>query len=385
MKHIEKYPVSTLSLLPLYTRERLLQWLSIADICQLEDTTFVKGISMADIWNFIPLEDCIDDDDEVNEMQTMEYLVDEMGRAQFHKTILYGAVVSGYFGLAQGCYVGRSFLLPSQTIKFLYGIRNFTVTDASIYKTQRYHNSLIFPPRYQDKADIHQIKDIIDATISCFRGELPKILVNLLNCCPCYEYIYLLCDIRYLSIVGVRGKEPACESLIFAHNVVKQATHLEVLSLHGRGYPHGYFESDPLSLDCLCSELSHHPIYWSNMRILEILDCCPGYSVSLEIFDQLISAYLSAPTNYAQKVTLVGVSVLSDHEHQSLSFDHDYLQFKTIKLVDCQFILKHRATSFKTILASWIGQEINVLQEDDNDVDAVSFQVVKSSSHLPVN
>ena len=372
MKHIEKYAVSTLSLLPLSTRERLLQWLSIADICQLENTTFLKGIDMANYWNFFPLEDYIDD--EVNEMQTMEYLLDEMGRAQFHKAILYGAVVGGYFGLAQGCYVGRSFLLPAQTIKFLYGIKNFTVTDVNVYKTQRYHNSLSFPPRYRDKADIHRTEDIIDATVNCFRGELPKILVNLLSCCTEFKYIHLLRDLRYLSIVGVRMKEPVYESLIFAHDIAKQATHLEVLSLHGRSYPHGCFESDPLSLDYLCSELSHHPTFWSNMRILEILDCCPGYTASQEIFDQLISAFLSAPTNHAQRVTLVGTSVLSDQEHKSLSFDQDYLQFKTIKFVNCQFILKHRAISFKAILASWIGKEVNVLEEDDN-VDAVSFQV----------
>lgn len=315
----------------------------------------------------------------------MEYLLDEMGRAQFHKDILYGAVVGGYFGLAQGCYGGRSFLFRNQTVKFLYGIRNFIVTDVNIYKTQRYHNSLSFPPRYRDKADIHRTEDIIEVIISCFRGELPKILVNLLKCSLHSEYIHLLCDLRYLSIVGVRPKESVYESLTFACDVVKQSTHLEVLSLHGRSYVQGYFESDPLSLDYLCSELSHHPTYWPNMRILEILDCCPGYTVSQEIFDQLISAYLSAPTHCAQRVTLVGASVLSDHEHQSLSFDHDYLQFKTIKLVNCQFILKHRAISFKTILASWIGQEIIVVEEDDNNIDAVSFQVVKSSSHLPAN
>ena len=88
------------------------------------------------------------------------------------------------------------------------------------------------------------------------------------------------------------------------------------------------------------------------MRILEILDCCPGYTALQVIFDQLISAFLSAPTNHAQSVTLVGTSVLSDHEHQSLSFDQDYRWIKTTKFVNCQFILKHRAISFKTILAS---------------------------------
>ena len=88
------------------------------------------------------------------------------------------------------------------------------------------------------------------------------------------------------------------------------------------------------------------------MQILEILDCCPGYTALQVIFDQLISAFLSVPTDHAQRVTLVGTLVLSDHEHQSLSFDQDYQQIKTIKFVNCQFILKPRAISFKTILAS---------------------------------
>lgn len=159
VKHIEKFPISTLSLLPLSTRDRLLQWLSITDIYLLEDTPFVKGIDMAKLWNFFPLDDYIDDEE--NEMQNMEYLLNEMGRAKFHKAILYGAVISGYFGFAQGCYQGRSFLKEQRIIKFLYGIRNFTVTHVTVCKTQKYHNSLSFPPRYRDKADIHLSKDII--------------------------------------------------------------------------------------------------------------------------------------------------------------------------------------------------------------------------------
>ena len=56
---------------------------------------------MADLLNFLPLDEYIDNQE--NEMQNMQYLLNEMGRVRFHKAILYGAVIGGYFGLAQGC------------------------------------------------------------------------------------------------------------------------------------------------------------------------------------------------------------------------------------------------------------------------------------------
>ena len=109
----------------------------------------MKGIDMGDYWNICTFE--------ANEMQDMEYLLQEMGKAQFYKTIFYGAVVSCYFGLVQDCYLGQPFVVPQDTfdkcaIKFFYGIRSLTPSDDK--KTCICHGFLI-PPRYQDKANLY--------------------------------------------------------------------------------------------------------------------------------------------------------------------------------------------------------------------------------------
>ena len=91
--HMEEFPTSSLSLLPLSTREKLLRRLPVADVCLLEDSNFMKEIDMGDYWSICTFE--------ANEMQDIKYLLQEMRKAQFYKTILYGAVVSCYFGLAQ--------------------------------------------------------------------------------------------------------------------------------------------------------------------------------------------------------------------------------------------------------------------------------------------
>ena len=92
-------------------------------------------------------------------------------------------------------------------------------------------------------------------------------------------FVSCICD-------GVKVKQPVMDSLEFAQAVVKESTDLEVLSMHGRSYPHACFEETPLSLDALCSELFNHATFLSKFRVLEIRDCAPGCIVSQEIFDQ---------------------------------------------------------------------------------------------------
>ena len=119
--HMEEFPTSSLSFVPLSTREKLLRRLPVADVCLLEDTSFMKGIDMGHYWNIFTFE--------TDEMHDTEYLLQEMGKDQFCKTIFYDAVVSCYFGLAQGFYLGQPFVIPQDTIKLLYGSRSLTPTD----------------------------------------------------------------------------------------------------------------------------------------------------------------------------------------------------------------------------------------------------------------
>ena len=49
--HLEEFPVTRLSLLPLSTRKELLYQLPIADVCQrLENTEFTAGLDMEEFW-----------------------------------------------------------------------------------------------------------------------------------------------------------------------------------------------------------------------------------------------------------------------------------------------------------------------------------------------
>ena len=143
-------------------------------------------------------------------------------------------------------------------------------------------------------------------------------------------FYYLLRELHFLSIDGVKVKQPVMDSLEFAQAVVKESTDLEVLRMHGRSYPHACFEETLLSLDALCSELFNHATFLSKFRVLEIHDCAPGCIVSQEIFDQFFSVYLSAPTNHAQKVTFTDASNVADNEPQTLAFDQNYLHFKPL-------------------------------------------------------
>ena len=71
---------------------------------------------MAYLWNFLPLGDYIVHEE--SEMQDLQYLLNAMGRAQFHKAILYGAVIGEFFGLAQAC-VNRTQIQMDQLIRNL--------------------------------------------------------------------------------------------------------------------------------------------------------------------------------------------------------------------------------------------------------------------------
>ena len=115
VKHIEKFLVSVLCY-------QLVRDCVNSRYLPPRRYTVCKGIDMADLWNFFPLGNYIYIMKRMKCKIWSTILINEMGRARFHKAILYGAVIGGYFGLSQGCYVGQSFLLQQQIVKFLYGI-----------------------------------------------------------------------------------------------------------------------------------------------------------------------------------------------------------------------------------------------------------------------
>jgi len=51
--NLERFPVSSLSLLPVSMRHKILRNLPVADVCQLEETTFTAGLDLDDIWSTV--------------------------------------------------------------------------------------------------------------------------------------------------------------------------------------------------------------------------------------------------------------------------------------------------------------------------------------------
>ena len=87
-------------------------------------------------------------------------------------------------------------IMGSVVISFLYAVRKPLVRDTSGCK-------LMFPSRYHTKRNITLKKDIINAVISCFKRELPKILAEIyLYEDVDSEYYELLTNVTYLGVHG---------------------------------------------------------------------------------------------------------------------------------------------------------------------------------------
>ena len=260
--NLEKFPVSYLSLLPLKSRKELLWRLPIADLCQLEDTEYMKGFQdMAAYWK-LPCEEF--QGIAAGDIDIIQY-VEEWDEAEYAKAILYGQVATTIIGCIYDEFV---FSLPFHdeldphdngvVISFLYAVRKPLVRDASGYK-------LMFPSRYHTKRNITLKKDIINAVISCFKRELPKVLAEIYL----YEdvnnkYYELLTNVTYLGVHGGVFEQPISN---FVEQIIQRSTCLEVIILES------YFdEAEELtSVSGFATFLSTQVSFLSRFRLLKIL------------------------------------------------------------------------------------------------------------------
>ena len=200
--HLEQLPVSQLSLLPLMTREELLLKLPIADVCQLEDKKFVKGIDMEKFWrsqcNLLYWRE-----------EILRYAKEKLlTNTEYYRSIFYGQIAScviGCLSLFEFTSVCRDRegteldLKDGNPLSFLYGVR----------KVDSYRNAcqLVFPPRYfhESKFEVcDSSKDVIKAVVSCFQGKLPRILE--VNVGEGYEadleYAHFIREVEFLNVCG---------------------------------------------------------------------------------------------------------------------------------------------------------------------------------------
>ena len=384
--HLEEFPVGYLSLLPLSEREWLLQRLPIADVCLLEDTDFTKGIDMEAVWKLPPEPTNMDDSDSFIEewgeakFTNSDIFIEEWGGAKFAKAAVYGEIASIIIGCLPDDFWypfpgGEVYIHTGNEIEFLYAIRRFP--DAEHNSDSENTCDFTVPSRYQEKANLLVAEDLTDAAVSCFGGEFPKILTGVyVDDSVKLEYVDFLHDLRFLSVIDKRWYGSNITGVEFVQKVLKVAIKLEVLNLYGDEFC-DYRDEERRSLDDLCSDLASHPTFWSKFRLFQIFNCTPGYTVSQEYFDKLVTAYLSTPTDRAQKVRFSDTRIVAYGTHPtSPKFNRNYVQFKTIELVNCTFISKCPAEP--DFVSRWLGQSIHVLESKEQK--ACSFQVKVPSS-----
>lgn len=151
-------------------------------------------------------------------------------------------------------------------------------------------------------------------------------------------------------------------------SVLRKAAKMEVLTLEDQCL---YSMSLPQQF---CSEISSLSTFWSQFRLLKVLAHHHiGYVVHKESFDAVLSSYLTAPTDRAQRVvfscTTVMASDLSPQVPLSVyplleGKDQTYLPFKTVELDNCRLVCP--VTS--NVVTCWLGQSVNV-QEENPGVD----------------
>ena len=198
MEHLDEFPVSHLSLLPLLKRSDLLWRLPIADVClRLENTDFVKGLDMVAYWK-LPCENFGTALALPKDRDIARYVNERWpSEVEYAKARLYGQVAT--------CEIGwlpddHEFVLPKNgyvcddSISFLYGAR---VLHGDAWKR------LTFPPRYQQMKKLQwpslgfgrtekRAQDLVDAIVNGFNGEHPKMLPE----------IQLLRILKFITGVG---------------------------------------------------------------------------------------------------------------------------------------------------------------------------------------
>lgn len=375
LMHLDEIPVSFLSLLPLSERKWLLQRLPIADVCLLEDTDFMNGIDLENYWK-LP--------SELAMVEESDYFINQWDRAKFAKAILYGEIAATIICCSPGGFLfsfvhGRKCIETRDLIQFLYAVREFTQMECCF----------IFPLRYHNEAMLCRSKhitteEIIAVTIKCFRGELPKMLNRVyVDDTTQLKYDFLR-ELHLLHILGIEWERSRLRGFDFVREVLKEARHLSVLILEGDDYSSCSLPNRwCLSLDHFCSYLSSRPTFLTEFRALKLLSYFPGYCVSMENFNNLISTYLSAPAEHAQTMRFTGLRVNTYEMCSVPTFDHRYLPLKSIELHD---LWKYRwhpdLDSYRIsdqMLAHWLGQRINIASTKCNicsyPLEIISFQV----------
>ena len=148
--HLEKFLPEEISLLPLRERQRLLVNLPAADVCQLEETLVVEGVSMNEVWKEIGQRQIKHYHDKYVCESTLEKLQRGEGyRDHFHEVVSHTIIWEEYFG-----NIAVPFLL--YTVVDCLGISNWPWQSRGIVPIKvdsGYYPAVVavLPPRYDQQ------------------------------------------------------------------------------------------------------------------------------------------------------------------------------------------------------------------------------------------
>ena len=323
------------------------------------------------------------------DFDVQNYVQAEWDSTEYGRATLYGLLTT--------CAIGNlndeefEFVLPHQCGDEAYFSRQYVPAIPLLYavrKPDRVHflhtpsrYQLKFPPRYLHKNDKDEEDLTVPEVIKCFsrNGELPKIFpeIEVYNDID-HDYAAIVpLYLRSAVYIGVKGHIFTEQGLDFVKAIIKEATQLEVLMLEDWGID-GVWETEFFNefISFLCS----YPRFFSNFRLFKILSSMTelGFTVSRENFNNLMTAYFTAPTDHMQKLQIVQTKIkCSDIAFEcSPEIDQRYLAFKTVELDNCQFVSKYTATP--QIISKWLGQGISELPRLDprpSNPDAYFFKV----------
>jgi hypothetical protein len=382
--HLEEYPVSHLSLLPLSTRRDILWRLPLADVCQLEDTGFTQGLDMAAYWKS-PWEISWWPNDDIQ-----KYIQTEWDELEYARAVLYGRLTSCALGISVDQEFDYEFFLPYQREDDEYMSQQYISAISLLYAVRKPDHDLhaagskyrlIFPPRYSHKSGKVDEDLTVPEVMTCFsrEGELPRVFpkIEIFSDVERDYAAIVPCYLRSAVYIGVKGHIFTEQGLDFVKAIIKEATQLEVLLLDDWGEDDVWekeFCNDFIAF--LCS----YPRFFSNFRLFKILCSVAGegFIISRQNFNNLMTTYFTAPTDHMQKlqISLAKIKCSDVAFECSPTTDQRYHAFKTVELDSCRFVSKYEATP--QAISHWLGKGISELPRLEawfNNPDAHFFKV----------
>ena len=324
MLHLEEFPIDYLSLLPLYTRKRLIDHLPIADVClRLERTPVTEGLDMAAFWDSTWKHNSVGMEEDLHKEDVKYMYVQD--KYEYARETVYGIVAA--YALDRYPIMEDVFRWDMTVIPFLYAVAMY-VDDCKPWP--------VFPARYVHKKN-KCTKDLtMYEVMNCFspsKGEFPRIFPEFFSEDINLDDVFFLRNAVYL---GMRGPVFHEQGLEFLKAVLKMATNLEVLLLDH--FPDDSEEWEPVEFfDKFCTFLCSYQTFLSRFRLLKIFSSLhlKGFVVSQKIFNQLVIAYFAAPTDHMQRIHMDRTKIkCSDVSFECSPIEQRYRSFKTIQMDD---------------------------------------------------